>query len=200
LNVIKKGGTSADSGQLRGRGKKSSPPPFPKTAEPQGTLIARRPREFKRGNVAKAENYAAAWRKINSAIKEGYFIEAVAIQESIVRDRLFRHLRVHHALPLRNRRNHDHTLHELIDKASATLTTSDGASLLSSLQDWRTERNNVVHALLRSDPEIPQQDATEFFARAKAAAVSGVSLARQVSNWCRRETTRLQRYRATSPI
>lgn len=148
---------------------------------------------FKNGNIAKAENYAAAWRQIKKATANGFYIEALSIQESIISDRLLHHLHRHYELPLRNKKNWHHTLSDLVINARAACLDSRTAKLFDRLSLWRNKRNDAVHALVRSDPGSTEVSAAVFFAKARRAAYVGARIASDVGNWCRRDKTRIKR-------
>ena len=150
-------------------------------------------KRFKSGNVAKAENYAAAWRQIKKATESKFFIEALSIQESIISDRLLHHLHQYYNLPLRNRRNWHHKLNDLINEARSANADDRSARLFRRVNRWRNKRNNAVHALVRSDPGAKEISSDIFFVRARRAALVGKRIAREVDNWCRRDARRLVR-------
>lgn len=150
-------------------------------------------KKFKNGNITKAENYAAAWRQIKKANDNGYYIEALSIQESIICDRLLNHLHKHYLLPLRNKQNWHHTLHELIKNARKESKDSRTKKLFDQLNSWRYKRNHAVHAIVRSDPGGPEISADIYFSEARLASSMGTRIAKDVDNWCRRDTTRIKR-------
>ena len=151
-------------------------------------------KEFKNGNVLKAKSYAAAWHQIDKAINAGFFIEAISIQESIISDRLFHHLHEHLELPLRNSRNQHHSLSDLIRYAQNKSGHAKGTdNIFFRISGWRKNRNDAVHALVRSDPGMPTKPANEFFACAENAALEGARCARDIDNWCKREKTTIKR-------
>jgi len=150
-------------------------------------------KQFANGNVIKAESYAAAWHQIDESIKNGYYIEAISIQESIVSDRLLQHLHRYHELPLRKKRNQHHTLYSLISEIQKNYLDSDAKELFAGLNSWRNNRNEAIHSLVRSDPGTPTTPVSEFFKKAKDVAEQGANMAKDVQNWCRREATRIKK-------
>lgn len=145
------------------------------------------------GNVSKAENYSAAWRQIKKATDNGFYIEALSIQESILSDRLLHHLHKYYGLPLRNKKNWHHTLNDLVNYTRAVSTDGGMVKILSRFSLWRNKRNIAVHALVRSDPGVKEVPADVFFTKARRAALVGTRITRDVDNWCRRDATRIKR-------
>ncbi len=143
-----------------------------------------RPTTAKRGNVRKADSFKEAWSRINHATKSGFYLEAAAIQESIIFDRLLAYLHRTCDFPLMTARNRHHSLSDLIKQLRKTVMASQNAEMLelaSELDTWRETRNRTIHSIVRSAPGTPTQAVDDFLARAKACAVSGAKLARRVS-------------------
>jgi hypothetical protein len=134
----------------------------------------------KNGNVQKHDTYQEAFARIKDAINQGFFIEAVAIQEAIISDRLRSHLGHHHALPERE------TFYELVDKWKALegrgrrLTVSIELPELVNL--WREQRNNAIHGFISDESHIDV-----FLKNAQVAAATGLQLTRALCDWHKKE-------------
>ena len=63
----------------------------------------------------------------------------------------------------------------------------------AAVDEWRKERNAIVHGIVKSNPGEPTQNIQSFLARAERAANEGKSLARAVSDWHQGELRRAQK-------
>ena len=137
-------------------------------------------KEAKKGNKVKYDAYKEAFARIKAANESNFFLEAVAIQEAIISDRLKSHLGHLGKIPKRNRPT-------LFDLAETWKSENQGRNLeikinLPELVDqWRVLRNQAVHGLICT----PGVD--DFLNSAKAAAKIGEVLARAVCDWQKRE-------------
>lgn len=131
------------------------------------------------GNVAKADSYREAWTRINKSIDAGFYLEAVTIVESIISDRLLSYAwsECPNAEGFNGERTHFYNL----------INALPDESLKVKLHAWREQRNRVVHAAAKSFPGTPTEDVDEFLGRAKSTADEGRQLAREVSNWHKKE-------------
>jgi hypothetical protein len=137
-------------------------------------------KEAKKGNKTKYDLYKEAFARIKSANESNFFLEAVAIQEAIISDRLKSHLGHLGKLPKRKRPT-------LFDLVETWKSENQGRNLeikinLPELVDqWRVLRNQAVHGLVCT----PGVD--DFLNSAKAAAITGEVLARAVCAWHKKE-------------
>jgi hypothetical protein len=133
-------------------------------------------KEAKKGNKAKYDAYREAFARIEAANASQFFLEAIAIQEAIISDRLKSHLGHLGKLPKRKRP----TLSDLVD---AWKSENQGKNLeikinLAELVDqWRVLRNQAVHGL------VATHSIDDFLDSAEAAAKIGAVLARAVCDW-----------------
>jgi len=143
-----------------------------------------------KGDEAKFLSYAEAWARIRAARKHGFFLEAVTSQESIISDRLT-------SFVVKNcgedsSSNSLRTLHNLtgawiklscghLPTAAACRNEMDELHL--RLNQWREERNDVVHGLVKSRASKGDDHIQDFLTRAATAALEGEVLARQISRW-----------------
>ena len=61
------------------------------------------------------------------------------------------------------------------------------------LDEWRMDRNEIVHKLVRSDPGEPTLPVDEFLEKAKQCCETGEDLSKQVVNWNKREKRNAER-------
>lgn len=142
------------------------------------------------GDEAKFLSYTEAWARIRAARMQGFFLEAVTIQESIISDRLTSF--VVKSCGEDPASKSLRTLHNLI---GAWIKLSDGnlpasaacrsemAELQSRLNRWREDRNDVVHGLVKSKASKGDDHIEDFLTRAGTVALDGEMLARQISRW-----------------
>lgn len=137
-------------------------------------------KEAKKGNKVKYDAYKEAFARIKAANESNFFLEAVAIQEAIISDRLKSHLEHLGKLPKRNRP----TLFDLVD---AWKSESQGPDIeikinLAELVDqWRILRNQAVHGL------VATLSVNDFLESAEGAARTGEILAKAVCSWHKSE-------------
>jgi len=135
-------------------------------------------------NTNKHISYKEAWERIDSAIKQKFYFEAVTICESIISDRLISYLQgVDESSEDRSR----HPFAKLIKDWQRLGQTEIPNRLSEDVDNWRYERNMVVHNLVKSAPGAPTEDLQSFLQRAEKAAKDGARLARKVSNWHRQQ-------------
>jgi hypothetical protein len=145
-------------------------------------------------NTTKYESYAEAWRRMKAAIDAGFYLEAIAIQESIIFDRLRSF--VEHATGEEVR--DDSPYSKLIKRLEAALNKDAGKEkrwdndkeLVERLKKWGDRRNRAVHRIVRSKPGTPTQPIDEFLAKVQETADRGAILAREVSDWFREQKKR----------
>ncbi|MGB7416419.1 MAG: hypothetical protein WA902_19600 [Thermosynechococcaceae cyanobacterium] len=137
------------------------------------------------GNAEKYESYKEAWARISLAIENGFFLEAVTIEESIISDRLISYLsRPTTSIPLSEGR---HGLYTLTKKWKSELPSGlpfgEYTDLISEVDTWRCLRNEIVHAIVKSEPGQSHQPIEQFLQKAQESAEVGTKLARAVCKW-----------------
>ncbi|MBN8563538.1 MAG: hypothetical protein J0L70_23650 [Leptolyngbya sp. UWPOB_LEPTO1] len=149
------------------------------------------------GNVRKHDSYREAWERIRAAQENNFFLEAITIQESIISDRLISYLSgstVRNPLCLEGKFI---PFKQLIDYWRAEfpegITIQDYPNLIEAVDQWRVARNKAVHAIVKSEPGQPTQPIDVFLEKAKAAAVEGERLTKEVCKWRNREKTKERR-------
>ena len=141
------------------------------------------------GNRSKYNSYKEAWERIAASRYAGFFLEAIAIEESIIADRLSSYLsRPYNPNRIsKNKKGWWPTLADLNDALEiefpSGLSIGDIDDVVSALKAWKNERNTAVHAIVKSDPGKPTIDVQEFRRLAEEAATQGARLARAISSW-----------------
>jgi len=141
------------------------------------------------GNVTKFDSYREAWARIKLSQDEGFYLEAIAIEESILTDRLVSFLtRPDCQTPIKkNNKGRYPSFGNLIkllsDDIGEPLAIGEFEDICVSLDEWREKRNQAVHALVASDPGSPTIPVDAFLNEAKEAADLGAELAMAVSGW-----------------
>ncbi len=133
-------------------------------------------KEAKKGNKAKFDAYREAFARIKSANESQFFLEAVAIQEAIISDRLKSHLGYMGKLPKKKRM----TLFDLVDawkKENQGQNIEIKINLAELVDQWRVLRNQAVHGL------VATHSVNDFLESAETAAKTGEILARAVCDW-----------------
>ncbi|MFA5203472.1 MAG: hypothetical protein WC708_03625 [Lentisphaeria bacterium] len=144
------------------------------------------------GNGKKYCSYKQAWEKINGSILLGFYLEAITLEESVISDRLISFLVGVKVLPDGNEQQRRKTLStsffELIARWKKNQAGKNDALDLANLVDlWRDKRNECVHGYVKSLHKTPTWDAADFAELLKETAEDGKVLAREVSDWHRKE-------------
>ena len=154
----------------------------------------KKPNEPSKGNIELAKRYEEAWRRINSALEHHYHFEAIAIEESILSNRITSFLYGVGAVRKDeiNESKKFLSFNTLIERWTKQCKKKgywdNPADLISSVGVWRLSRNAAIHALTKSFPgEAPLVSLRDFLEEAKRTAKEGAKLARQVGNWHRRQ-------------
>ncbi|MFN3166260.1 MAG: hypothetical protein ACE37H_04260 [Phycisphaeraceae bacterium] len=136
-------------------------------------------------NDSKFESYREAWGRIVSSIQDGYFFEAVTLEESVISDRLLSYIIGNDKICKFDVKT---GLAKLIAKmASIAKTIGDEQSLALAVEidTWRERRNEIVHGLVKSYPGKSTSPVNDFLMTAEQTALEGKILARKVSDWHR---------------
>ena len=143
-----------------------------------------------KGNAKKYEAYREAWTRIKQAQENGFFLEAITIQESIISDRLISFLSRPGAdnTYTQQRENQSFfSFSKLIRCWRAEVPVPiqiDGfTDLIYAVDVWRESRNGAVHAIVKFDHTDEAQTIDTFLQAAMKVAIEGEQLARAVSKW-----------------
>lgn len=173
-----------------------------KSADQSPRLLKSKPRraDWAAGDAAKFFSYTEAWSRIKLASRQGFFLEAVAIEESIVSDRLLSYLEKTCGLELKDGTKGN--LNQLIirwqrEADSRAADSDEGRALLATLHGrlnaWRDQRNQVVHGMVKSAAARGDDHIESFLVRAKAVAAQGEQIAREISRWVDKQKQPAQR-------
>jgi len=148
------------------------------------------PNDWAGGDGAKYLSYREAWARINLATRQGFFLEAVTVSESIISDRLHSFLQKTCGLELKpaDARSLGKLTQRWAAEFEARLADDPTAlasakALRSDLDDWRQRRNEVVHGLVKSSAPRGGDHIDNFLGGAQQSAIEGKRIARNVSEW-----------------
>jgi hypothetical protein len=150
------------------------------------------------GNVEKYYSYREAWSRIKLAQENGFYLEAIAIQESIISDRIISYLH-HEEIKAISSTNDSQfiSLNNLIQKWRSEfpkgLSSGSYSNLIEAVDQWRLSRNKVIHAIVKSKPGQPTQSIDLFLQQAKEAAEVGNKIAREVCNWSQKKKREIKK-------
>lgn len=138
-----------------------------------------------KGNVQKHDTYKEAFARIKHAIDQHFFIEAIAIQEAIISDRLRSHLEYHKKLPK------DDKFYSLLKEWKALNGAKEKLAVSIELPElidlWREQRNNAIHGIVAKESHVEM-----FLKNAEAAAKTGLKLTRALCDWHQKEVRKSQ--------
>ncbi len=143
------------------------------------------------GNAIKYESYREAWSRIKFALESEFFLEAITIEESIISDRLMSYLPSLDSPKIPSKKNNGHcpSFNTLIQRWRSECSNDKDSNLnalMNEVDEWRCSRNQVIHAIVKSEPGQPTQQIDSFLEIAEKAARQGKTLAREVSKWCKK--------------
>lgn len=139
------------------------------------------------GNATKHDSYREAWSRIEWAQREKFYLEAIAIEESIISDRLLSFLvgvgRMQR--PAENARypGFGQLISEWRKAVPTPIEAGEYDDLQSAVDRWRVERNVSLHGIVKSRPGDPTMQIEEFLEKSGNAAKEGSVLARLVQKW-----------------
>jgi hypothetical protein len=112
-------------------------------------------------------------KRINKAIEQEYYLEAIALEESCISDRLSL------VLYVKGRKAETKSFAKITDHCSDLLPKN----LKVEIDLWRKDRNKSIHNLVRSSPleELIQLDKLDEFSA--STAKHGVDLLTKVNEW-----------------
>lgn len=154
------------------------------------TLMSSIPNKTPEGNDTKYLSYKEAWSRIKKAQKQGFYLEAVTLQESIITDRLISYLVGVGFIQRAVEPNNYPGFGQLINKWKAQhpnqINIQDYSDLQTAVDEWRIKRNKVVHGMVKSHPGEATESVIDFLEEAKLTAEQGEQLARAVSYWVKK--------------
>lgn len=151
--------------------------------------------DIEKKNTSKWQSYKLAFAHIDAAISQGFYIEALALEESIITDRLDSAL-LGKGLKSGEQQSKLFSLSGVLREVKKHPNEFKGLNehlgkkgkTFSVLENWKDERNKFVHNVAHGFPEqaVPIL-AEEYGSRGKKAAVLGKELARIICNWSKSE-------------
>jgi len=147
------------------------------------------PKKAVTGNKQKYLAYREAFARIKESHENGFYLEAIAIEESIITDRIISYLKRPNAPSQLKKGKHGgypsfSNLIKILDKdVGRPIEVKKYNDLCSSLNIWRADRNNAIHCLVASEPGTPSQQVDDFLMKAKKCATEGAKLARAICDW-----------------
>lgn len=105
--------------------------------------------------------YKLAFDRLDDALEEGWLLEAISLEESIVFDRLLSAL-----LSLTGKNSARMSFNELINRTKEAFVANGGdpeANLFDQLHQWRQDRNQCVHAFCKLDDHAYSESSAEIF-------------------------------------
>ena len=136
-------------------------------------------------NTQKYLSYKLAHEKVVRAIDAGFPLEAIAICESIITDRLLSYAN-HHGGKLDPSKATLGQATTSIQKRVPDLAATDplGAELVVQASDWAKSRNHALHAIAKSGQGTgPKVSAAEFDEFVMAVALEGQALMKRIKSW-----------------
>ena len=137
-------------------------------------------------NYAKRDSYALAFGMIATAIHHNFPLQAIAVEESIISDRLWSALNASETSGGKKETLGKalDTWKELVKNGVSNPLGEEAESMREDLASWWDSRNKLIHGIVKSfRGDGPKIIAANFERSAMKAAVKGEELARQVCNW-----------------
>ena len=141
-------------------------------------------------NYAKRDSYALAFGMISTAIHHNFPLQAIAVEESIISDRIWSALNAS-----RTTGGTKETLGKAIDEWKRLLQSGiksplgdEAEAMRGDIENWYSRRNRAIHGIVKSFRGNPPLTAAANFERvAMGAARAGAELARNVCNWSHKQ-------------
>ena len=113
--------------------------------------------------IGRHHRYRHAFERMDEALQQGWLLEAITLEESIISDRLISCLEVFQADNIQR-----NNFSRLIDQTKKYLRLSKlnieaGLTLLSDLDTWRENRNKCLHAMCKEDDHSYSENAVVAF-------------------------------------
>lgn len=140
------------------------------------------------GNQAKYQSWVLAHERMAAAIAAGFPLEAVAIAESLITDRLLSFANFHGTGFDAEKTTLRRVAEKVAKICQQTTQDADGQALAIRAQDWASKRNGVLHAIAKSAQGAgPRISANEFVEHAQEVAQRGLELVKDIKAWHSRQ-------------
>lgn len=135
-----------------------------------------------RGQAHRYLSYREAWARIREAQEKSFYLEAVAIAESIMADRLSSYLRLKDAKSPKPYMPFKTKVKRVIALQADPISMKGFEDLLGEVSRWADDRNAAVHGIVGKRTGA-REPIDRFLTDAQEAAARGARLARAVSTW-----------------
>lgn len=138
---------------------------------------------MKNNNIRKYLSYKEAYSRMDKAIKNGFYFEAITIQESILSDRLLSFVVSKNLIKINENEIHKNkvSLGNLINASKDFMTEYNGLHI--NLVKFKNQRNLCVHSLVKSFPGKPTLNVSNIINLSNETCLMGKSLTREVLKW-----------------
>lgn len=140
------------------------------------------------GNVNKYYSYREAMTRIKLAIENGYYFEAITIEESILCDRLLSYLIGTQNFPMKedenifrgSKTNLGNLLNLLKKSHPKPINIKNYLDMHEAIDNWRKKRNECIHSIVKSFPGKPTINIDDFLFLAKETSIEGKNLCKVI--------------------
>lgn len=126
---------------------------------------------LKRRNIAQNE----AEERIDLAISEGFYLEAITLQECLISNCLYNYLQ---SINLKAK---GLSFQKLISLCKSKCDIGD--NLLNQIDDWRIKRNKSIHGYIESKASLLSDSQNDFTLFSKETSLEGQVLCRRTCEW-----------------
>lgn len=149
---------------------------------------------------ARHQAYQATLSQISRAVENGYYLEAIALEECLISNCLFNFLKANNAKL--SKPSFHWLLREVSRKRSAAHDYPP--QLLAELNTWRRARNTAIHGFITSESQVLEQSSGDFQTSVRATATKGAEHCQAVVAWYETECVNFIRHEfpraATAPL
>jgi len=114
-------------------------------------------------------------KKIDKSIEQGFFLEAITLQECLISNCLF------NLLDAKGVEAKKSTFQVLIKKAINN--SKDDTVFLKKIDTWRKSRNKSIHGFIESTLSSFSASEEEFYKFSRTTALEGRNLCEEICNW-----------------
>jgi hypothetical protein len=137
----------------------------------------------KKGNIGKYNSYSEAFNRIEESIKEGFYFEAIAIEESIICDRLYSIYVMKGKKPKKDISKitvGDFVRFKDLEELIPNPTKSE------IVKFWE-KRCIAIHQICKSYPKTSTININSFLEDARNTSLLGWTLSKELSNVCKNQ-------------
>lgn len=138
-------------------------------------------------NKLKSRKYAQdeAVKRIVFSIEQGFFLEAITLQECLISNCLYNYLSMKSESMKSN-----YSLHKLLETMSKEYSEKifHSDDLLARIDLWRKNRNEAVHGFISSKLTSLNKSREEFSVFSEKTAEIGIGLCKEVIEWYEQES------------